>query len=85
MAQGQTSRALPLGLDVAAVLGSDIAYVLADQAGATAFANYTEHVAALRGEVNGMNGDAWLENLYGALAVDAAAAGSAAIRPWSRR
>lgn len=58
-------RVLPLGLDVAAVLGSDRAYVLAEQAGATAYANYTEHVAALRGEVNGMSGDAWLDNLYG--------------------
>ncbi len=61
----EQSRALPLGLDVAAALGSDHAYVLADQAGATAFQNYTENLAALRGEINGMAAEAWLENLYG--------------------
>jgi len=61
----QQSRALPLGLDIAAALGSDHAYVLADQAGATAYQNYTENLAALRGEINGMAAEAWLENLYG--------------------
>lgn len=59
------SRVLPLGLDVAAALGSDIAYVLADEAGATSYANYTENMAALREEVNALEPDAWLENLYG--------------------
>ena len=62
---GDMARGLPLGLDVAAVLGSDIAYTLADEAGATEFENYTENLSALRDEVNGMDGDAWLENLYG--------------------
>ncbi len=61
----QQSRALPLGLDITAALGSDMAYTLADEAGATAYANYTDHMAALRGEVTGMDGDAWLQNLYG--------------------
>jgi hypothetical protein len=59
------SRALPLGLDVAAALGSDVAYGLADDAGATAYEGYTDHMVALRTEVGGMDGDAWLENLYG--------------------
>jgi hypothetical protein len=59
------SRALPLGLDVAAVLGSDTAFALADEAGATGYEKYTEHVAALRDEVNSMDGNAWMENLYG--------------------
>ncbi len=59
------SRALPLSLDVPAVLGSDTAFVLADQAGATDFAHYTDHVAALRGEVNGMSANDWLQNVYG--------------------
>ncbi len=59
------SRALPLGLDVTAALGSDVAYMLADEAGATTFANYTENLAALREEISSMDGDAWLENLYG--------------------
>jgi hypothetical protein len=61
----QMSRALPMALDVAAALGSDIAYTLTDAAGATAYQNYTEHLSALRGEVNGISGDNWLENLYG--------------------
>jgi hypothetical protein len=59
------SRALPLGLDVAASLGSDMAYLLADDAGATAFQNYNENVVALREEIAAMDGSAWLENLYG--------------------
>ena len=59
------SRALPLSLDIPAVLGSDTAFALADQAGATEFANYTDHVASLRGEVNGMSADDWLQNVYG--------------------
>jgi len=61
----QESRALPLGLDVAAALGSDLAYVLADEAGAAAYLNYTENLAALRAEINDMQGDDWLANLYG--------------------
>jgi len=59
------SRALPLGLDVPAVLGSDMAFALAENAGATEYEGYTEHTAALRDEVNGMSADDWLENLYG--------------------
>ncbi len=59
------SRTLPMGLDVPAVLGSDMAYSLTDAAGATDFAKYTDHVASLRSEVNGMSADDWLENLYG--------------------
>ena len=62
---GDNSRALPLSLDVPAALGSDTAFALADQAGATAYANYTDHVASLRGEVNGMSANDWLQNLYG--------------------
>jgi hypothetical protein len=59
------SRTLPLGLDVPAVLGSDTAFALTGAAGATEYLNYTEHVASLRDEVNGMSADDWLQNLYG--------------------
>lgn len=59
------SRALPLGLDIPAVLGSDVAFALADEAGATGYEGYTDHVATLREEVNGLDADAWNENLYG--------------------
>lgn len=59
------SRALPLGLDVVSVLGSDMAYVLADEAGATDFENYTENTSALREEVSALDGNAFMENIYG--------------------
>lgn len=59
------SRTLPLGLDVPAMLGSDMAFTLADDAGATEYEGYTEHATALRDEVNGMSANDWLENLYG--------------------
>ncbi len=61
----QQSRTLPLGLDVPAVLGSDMAYALTDAAGATSYAKYTDQVATLRSEVNGIDGGGWLQNLYG--------------------
>lgn len=59
------SRALPLGLDVAAALGSDLAFTLADAEGATDYANYTEQLSKLRTETNGITPDGWMENLYG--------------------
>ncbi|MBN1680110.1 MAG: DUF3160 domain-containing protein [Anaerolineae bacterium] len=58
-------RLLPMGLDIAAVLGSDTAYTLAGEAGATAFVNYDTQQAALRSELNGLTQDNWLENSYG--------------------
>jgi len=61
----QNSRALPLGLDIPAVLGSDMAFALADAAGATSYEGYIEHVAKLREEVNSLDANAWNENLYG--------------------
>jgi hypothetical protein len=61
----QNSRALPLGLDVPAAFGSDTAYALADQAGATAFANYTDQVKKLRGEVASLTAKDWMQNVYG--------------------
>lgn len=59
------SRALPMGEDVAAVLGSDLAFVETDKAGATTYKNYTENVAKLRNEINTIDAEAWAENLYG--------------------
>jgi hypothetical protein len=61
----QHSRALPMGEDVAAVLGSDLAFVETDKAGATTYKNYTENVAKLRDEVNTIDAAGWAENLYG--------------------
>lgn len=60
------SRVLPMGEDIAAVLGSDLAFVQTDAAGATSYVNYTENIAALRTELNGISAEAWSENLYGA-------------------
>lgn len=62
---GELSRALPLGLDIPAVFGSNVAYTLADESGATSYEGYTEHVSALREEVNGISAESWLENLNG--------------------
>lgn len=59
------SRALPLGLDVAAALGSDLAYTLAEAEGATDYANYTEQLSKVRTETNSITPDGWMENLYG--------------------
>lgn len=63
--EGDHSRALPMALDVAAALGSDIAFTLTDEAGATSYVNYTDNMAALRGEVNDLTADDYLENVYG--------------------
>lgn len=60
------SRTLPLGLDVPAVLGSDMAYTLTDDMGATEYLNYTENLSALREETNTATGSDWLQNLSGA-------------------
>ncbi len=61
----QTQRALPLGLDVPAVMGSDLAYGLAKQAGAAGYPNYDKQVGALRGELGALSAEKWLENIYG--------------------
>ncbi len=58
-------RALPMGLDVAAVLGSDHAYALIEAAGGADYAGYPEQVASLREEVNTLDADAWMQNAYG--------------------
>lgn len=61
----QMSRTLPLGLDVPAALGSDSAFGLTDEAGATDYQNYTENLSALRDEVNGISANDWLQNMAG--------------------
>ena len=57
------SRTLPLGLDVPAVLGSDMAFTLA-QFQARRVRSYTNTPPPCAA-VNGMSADDWLENLYG--------------------
>jgi hypothetical protein len=58
-------RKLPSGLDVAAALGSDMAYRLLEQRGDTAYENYVENLLALRSDVSQMNPPDWLQNAYG--------------------
>jgi hypothetical protein len=58
-------RLLPMGLDVAAVFGSEEAYDLADEAGATSFENYPRQVETLRAEADAISPADWRENVYG--------------------
>jgi len=58
-------RALPSGLDIAAVMGSDRAYDLLVERGDTAFANYDANLISLRQEVNQISAADWLETFYG--------------------
>ncbi len=58
-------RLLPLALDVPAAFGSDLAYNLAAEAGATAYAHYDTQVAALRQELAALSDADYLENIYG--------------------
>jgi hypothetical protein len=60
-----TERKLPMGLDVATVMGSDIAYDLLVQQGETAYADYDTNMIELREQVNQISGADWLENIYG--------------------
>ncbi len=59
-------RTLPSGLDVAAALGSDIAYALLRERGDTAYANYDSNLAQLREEVSQITSEDWVQNAYGA-------------------
>lgn len=58
-------RTLPSGLDIAAALGSDLAYQLLDAQGDTAYASYTDQLLDLRSVVSAMNPPDWLQNAYG--------------------
>jgi hypothetical protein len=60
----ENPRPLPLGLDVSAVVGSDTAYGLAAEAGATNFEHYDTQVTMLRGQIASLTRDNWLENTY---------------------
>lgn len=58
-------RVLPVGLDLAAAMGSDTAYSLVDAAGLASFAEYPGSIATMREEINSLTPDNWLENAYG--------------------
>ncbi|MCC6798480.1 MAG: DUF3160 domain-containing protein [Anaerolineae bacterium] len=59
-------RLLPLGLDVAAALGSETAYNLAIDAGAGDFLNYDAQILSLAAQIDALSQDNWRENTYGA-------------------
>ncbi len=58
-------RPLPASLDVAAALGSDIAYALMRDQGDTAYSNYDTNLSGLRDEVNQIDADGWTQSIYG--------------------
>ncbi len=60
----ENKRLLPLALDVASSMGSDTAYALAQQAGATDYAHYDTQTQALRGQLGALAQDQWLANTY---------------------
>lgn len=58
-------RTFPMGLDLAAVLGSQRAYEIADTVyEQTKFAKYTEQLEKLKGEVDAYTDRDWTENVY---------------------
>lgn len=57
-------RTLPTALDVPAALGSDTAYSLSQQAGASMFPTYDEQMTMLREQVSDLTADDWLSNIY---------------------
>jgi hypothetical protein len=60
----ENPRMLPKGLDIMAALGSEEAYNILDQVGATAYLNYPEQMSKLRGEISALELDSWTQNLY---------------------
>ncbi len=61
----ENRRSLPLGLDLAAVMGSETAYALAAEAGATGYENYDAQMALMRQQVGGLSDAELAENVYG--------------------
>ena len=57
-------RTLPTALDVPAALGSDTAFALSSEAGASQFANYESQMTMLRGQVSELIAQDWLSNVY---------------------
>ncbi|MCU0481603.1 MAG: DUF3160 domain-containing protein [Anaerolineae bacterium] len=58
-------RPLPSALDVASVLGSDVAYELLVARGDTQFADFTANMTMLREQVNTFTAEDWFKNIYG--------------------
>ncbi|HKP53821.1 MAG TPA: DUF3160 domain-containing protein [Chloroflexia bacterium] len=59
-----TPRALPKGLDVPAALGSQEAFKILGDIGETKYANYSEQMDKVRGQIKSLPDAQWTENLY---------------------
>ena len=57
-------RQLPNGLDVMAAMGSDRAYIILDNLGETAYANYPEQMTKMRDWTSSLTANDWTETLY---------------------
>jgi hypothetical protein len=57
-------RGLPRGLDFFAAMGSDEAYAILDEMGATRYANYDTQMTKVQGEIAALGMDSWTQNLY---------------------
>jgi hypothetical protein len=57
-------RGLPSGLDFFAAMGSDEAYNLLKEMGASNYANYDTQMAKVKGEIASLGSDSWTQNLY---------------------
>jgi hypothetical protein len=64
MDPGVEDRMLPSALDVAAVMGSDVAYALALDAGAADYAQYPDVVRELRESTAAMPDEMWMNDIY---------------------
>ena len=58
------NRLVPSGLDVLASMGSDEAYVILDEMGATSYPNYDSQLAMLKDVVGGMVVEDWTATVY---------------------
>lgn len=58
-------RALPSSLDVASVLGSDVAYDILRSQGDTSYGLYVDNITMFRQQVNTFTPDDWFKNIYG--------------------
>ncbi len=58
------NRMLPMALDIPAVFGSDEAFNLVQDAGATNYANYSENFTAMKDYIQDLPDETWQKNLY---------------------
>jgi hypothetical protein len=57
-------RMLPKGLDIPASMGSEEAYTLLEEMGATSYERYPENMGKMQDYITGLNVETWTQNLY---------------------